>query len=673
VTRALNGAILLEKGGFNDFQFYSNALPQMLGYPGAMVLSNNNRNAAYRGPGKLINPEWIEKRLIRDWKAKCDLQHGKKCQLAHITPNLNRYRPNLLIDTWRMCLTKSSSTEDYITLSYVWGQAPTLKSVQGNLEFFQQPGTLGREEIFSKIPRTIRDAIALTELLHERYLWVDSLCIIQDDETNSHDQITKMASIYANSVLTIVAADGEDANYGLRGIRMASLPRNRPQQTSKLPNGAQIVEPNYSTPEGSTWSRRGWTFQESLFSRRKLIFCCDSVRWECSEATSYEDVTLKYQGYIHDRGRLDAIFRMQISKLFTKTWPDISGYSQLVCDFNHRDLTYPEDVLDAFSGITTPLSTVFQGGFLYGIPEMFFDVALLWEAQSLLKRRVPQLSVGPNSSLPSWSWMGWHGAVNLRGWNSGADYIFDANIASLRTVSLVQWYAHNKDKISTRDINCSWSNYRDSCIASSRTKIPSGWARYRYDPQLHDMEGDPGFPEYKIPKYVFKHESDEKSKFWYPIPISQTMAIPEAEIRLPFISCRTRRCWLSVGESFSRNTFCVSLRDSTGTWAGVLKLHNSEDPGSYMRRKSSRKAAQCELIAISQGYANNRGRIPESKPLYMPEYNHEERPKSSERYEYYNVLWIEWEDGIAYRKGLGRVEKNMWEKQPLEWIDVTLG
>jgi hypothetical protein len=57
----------------------------------------------------------------------------------------------------------------------------------------------------------------------------------------------------------------------------------------------------------------------------------------------------------------------------------------------------------------------------------------------------------------------------------------------------------------------------------------------------------------------------------------------------------------------------------------------------------------------------------------LAERSHEERPKSAERYEFYNVLWIEWKDGIAYRKGVGRVEKSMWEAQPLEWIQVTLG
>jgi len=79
---------------------------------------------------------------------------------------------------------------------------------------------------------------------------------------------------------------------------------------------------------------------------------------------------------------------------------------------------------------------------------------------------------------------------------------------------------------------------------------------------------------------------------------------------------------------------------------------------------------RCELISISMGYAcGGRG-----ADLCLTEQNTELVPRSNkERYDFYNVLWIEWEDGIAFRKGIGRVEKSIWEAQPLEWIDVTLG
>jgi hypothetical protein len=106
-------------------------------------------------------------------------------------------------------------------------------------------------------------------------------------------------------------------------------------------------------------------------------------------------------------------------------------------------------VVDAFSGVTTPLSAVFLGGFLYGTPTMFFDVALLWMADSTLERRIPTRGTGSGAKLLSWSWMGWQGSINPWSWNTGADYMKQDNgrsATSVRTVPCTHWYAHHKDR-----------------------------------------------------------------------------------------------------------------------------------------------------------------------------------------------------------------------------------
>jgi hypothetical protein len=262
-AHALNKTLYLEKHWHGLFHFSvvnipfekaGSSLTRVLSKP--LALSKKNRIAAYRGSGRIVDPKWIDIRLLRTWKTTCEVQHGDSCKLIHNHSNISQHHPSLLVDTWRMCLTKNLSVKSYVALSYVWGPVPTLKTIQANLEAFQQTGSLRREEVASKLPRTIRDAIALTELLQERYLWVDSLCIVQDDETSSHDQITKMASIYANAALTIVAAGGEDANYGLRGIRGISQPRSHSQQIGQLPHGVQIIERHFASYENSTWSER---------------------------------------------------------------------------------------------------------------------------------------------------------------------------------------------------------------------------------------------------------------------------------------------------------------------------------------------------------------------------------------------------------------------------------
>ena len=77
-----------------------------------------------------------------------------------------------------------------------------------------------------EIPKTIRHAIELVGLLGERYLWVDRLCICQDDEETKASQIDIMGDIYGNALVTIIAASGWDANHGLRGIEGITGPRN---------------------------------------------------------------------------------------------------------------------------------------------------------------------------------------------------------------------------------------------------------------------------------------------------------------------------------------------------------------------------------------------------------------------------------------------------------------
>ena len=192
-------------------------------------------------------------------------------------------------------------------------------------------------------------------------------------------------------------------------------------------------------------------------------------------------------------------------------------------------------------------------------------------------------------------------------------------------------------------------------------EVPVGWERYSYYPELPLIDIDKRrFPDYNVPQYFYKHNSDEMAEFWYPIPIREAAEEPISLDNLPFISCRTTRCWLDAAENnlhYSR--LWVSLRDGAGILAGVLNVHDLNF-----------SIGPCELISISMGYACG-GRMDD---YCLAEQNTKLVPRSNEeRYDFYNVLWIEWEDGIAFRKGVGRVKKSMWDAQPLEWIDVTLG
>jgi hypothetical protein len=133
-------------------------------------------------------------------------------------------RPKLLIDVQNKCLVMCQASYRYACLSYVWGGASTLKTKRHILDSLMLEGFLdiNRDEI----PRTIRDAMSFTEQLGIRYFWVDSLCIVQDDELSKHDQNQAMAVIYANAYVTLIARNGRDADHGLRGIQGVTEPRH---------------------------------------------------------------------------------------------------------------------------------------------------------------------------------------------------------------------------------------------------------------------------------------------------------------------------------------------------------------------------------------------------------------------------------------------------------------
>jgi hypothetical protein len=141
-----------------------------------------------------------------------------------------------------------------VALSYGWGSTPNLTAVQANVELFQQPGSLDREEIDWQIPTCIRDAIVFTELLNERYPCVDSLCIARTRrrENLPHCEIVRMASIYANVALTIVTANEKTPITACEAFKVVSFPRRHSQRTVELSNGARVVEYYLLNPNKAT-------------------------------------------------------------------------------------------------------------------------------------------------------------------------------------------------------------------------------------------------------------------------------------------------------------------------------------------------------------------------------------------------------------------------------------
>lgn len=116
-----------------------------------------------------------------------------------------------------------------------------------------------------------------------------------------------------------------------------------------------------------------------------------------------------------------------------------------------------------------------------------------------------------------------------------------------------------------------------------------------HPPGPSDGPGSNRFPDYNIPKYFFRHNLDEDAEFWYPITIPEPTIAAESLNCLPFISCRTSRCWLATTANTPEIDYWMVLRDSAGVWAGALELHTWGPLGASVD--------SVELIAISIGTA----------------------------------------------------------------------
>lgn len=189
---------------------------------------------------------------IRTWLAHCEDSHGP-CN-SHQADLNSPTKYFFLIDTQYMCVSRSTGNCRYLALSYVWGGVLQYKLTEDNLGTLSTRFSLRPEHLTA----TIRDAITLTKRLGERYIWIDTLCLIQDSTAIRQQTLQDMDRIYSQSVLTIVAGNCSSANDSLPGI---SKPRDYTAWSQKV-TPILTLSAHFDFKdilEGSIYSRRAWT------------------------------------------------------------------------------------------------------------------------------------------------------------------------------------------------------------------------------------------------------------------------------------------------------------------------------------------------------------------------------------------------------------------------------
>lgn len=331
---------------------------------------------------------------LSSWLEDCSTKH-QQCQPSqHSAGTLpTEFR---LVDVERRCIVVAPQDCSYCALSYIWGKSKQVLLDTTNVKTLKGVNSLD----LASVPKTILDAMELCRRIKQRYLWVDSLCILRDGEDNLDTQIKSMDKIYHQAFLTIVVASGNDSNAGISLLHS--------ERSLTIHSGSFQGHDVFSAPSPqihaekiaeSNWMSRGWTLQEYCLSRRVIIFMEDFAFFRCQKALRAETFGLASLDLAEKIPEWDltiptAVHEPQSKLLYPST------FQRLLSNYIYRDLTDGNDHLNAFRGILNFFESSI-GTHHWGLPTIEFGVALQWNAEeaNITVRR---------AGFPSWSWTGWY-------------------------------------------------------------------------------------------------------------------------------------------------------------------------------------------------------------------------------------------------------------------------
>lgn len=329
--------------------------------------------------------------LAKEWLGSCREEHDT-CSISQLSA------PTRLIaigvNTIRLVLSSSlHEIPRYATLSHCWGTFKILKLTTQNISFFQTGIPLGL------LCKTFQEAIHTSRVLGLEYLWIDSLCIVQDDLEDWAKESRLMATVYGSSTINLAATSATNGNDGLFF--------NRDQGHVWRHNISAYVhgnQKNYTCVEDGIYdtclfrtplAERAWVLQERLLAPRTLHFNSKQIFWECNSLNACETFPRKFPEHLTFG---DFYFHKQPVSL--ALWPTI------VQLYSTCKLTFERDKLVAIGGIArliynqNPLNHYFAGIWRQDMEEQ-----LCWKVRSPV----------PNSQYirqGSWSWASVEGIIH---------------------------------------------------------------------------------------------------------------------------------------------------------------------------------------------------------------------------------------------------------------------
>jgi hypothetical protein len=346
----------------------------------------------------------------------------------------------------------TGSSQSYAALSHCWGGAPLAQiggpeppsSVQtyvdgrpNNVTIGPRPLTTLKENIedrmenipMSILPRTFRDAVKVTRGLGLRFIWIDSLCIIQNSKSDWEKEAAQMADIYKNSYVTIAAESSPDSHQGILIERKFDFSpievpfiskRHNIQTTMFIRPALDDWETSMSEPKSKLCSR-AWVLQESLLAPRTIHYGMQQMLWECrSHSLAEGDMTpiapstqekswswSRNKRYLSDVQEVSfPLSNTPTESITTKDTSYLQWYS-ILKDYSSRKLTFPSDVFPALAGLATEFNHRLQDQYIAGLWKADLLRGLLWTVldPERAKSAIPYRA-------PTWTWASIIGQVS---------------------------------------------------------------------------------------------------------------------------------------------------------------------------------------------------------------------------------------------------------------------
>lgn len=378
--------------------------------------------------------------MARRWLDNCESAHVGTCSHCPRMPGEPPELPTRVIDVGdaerppRLVETRGFRSE-YFALSYCWGQAqaPALRTEKASLH--QHLEAIPMEPL----PKTLRDAISFTREMGMRYLWIDSLCIIQDDHDDWAYEAARMQKVYLNARLVLSALDSDHNNGGLFRDAQSGLPpfvqlsipspSDKPGRTCHYALPWRVADGAKELARGPI-TKRAWVLQEESLAARILYFGAEMLYWECLAVTASES---EPDGLQRDGQRLQRKDNRARRKWlqsrdltcdchvapYSKAGKGESGddgdfyqaWEESVAMYTRRSLSVHTDRIPAILGLGMRMQSALHCRFVAGVcTDAYALRSLCWQVIGQPGRL--------NACYPSWSWASTTTSVEYRLLNS---------------------------------------------------------------------------------------------------------------------------------------------------------------------------------------------------------------------------------------------------------------